>query len=325
MKEVSSIYISESSKNGRNKTETATANPYQELNVYTSKVKSAVTNTSRPTIFWEYYSSWNKTKRHVAWIVKLKANWLNWKRKEKKLGNFSFVTCGELLKSEMSQEESYLSELKSLLLNDDVHKYSSLVPLNPTLNNQSLLCMGGRVKNTDIFANSKNQLIVNKDHPIAKLIVKHYHEENLHVGREQTLSSPGSKYWIPSCRRIIRLVIPSWLYCKSERIKPAPPFMSDIPEDRLCIDEKPFANTGVDYLCPYHIKLSKRTRSNQVTSKRYVAAFTCLTTGTVHLKIAGDFSTDAFILALRRCISRRGKVNTIRSDNGTILSVPQKS
>ena len=93
--------------------------------------------------------------------------------------------------------------------------------------------------------------------------------------------------------------------------------MSDIPEDRLCINEKPFTNTGVDYLSPYHIKLSKKTRSNQATAKRYVALFTCLTTRAVRLEIAGDLSADAFILALRRFISRRSKVNIIRSDNGT--------
>ena len=159
MKDASSIYIFESSENDRNTTEIATANPYQELYAYTSEVKLAVTNTSRPTKFWEYYSSWNKIKRHVAWIVKLKANWLKWKRKEKKRENFNFVTCEELLKSEtyllkISRDESYPSKLKSLLLNDNVHRYITLVPLNPTRNNQSLICVGGRVKNTDIFANS---------------------------------------------------------------------------------------------------------------------------------------------------------------------------
>ena len=55
MKEASSIYNFESTENERNTIETATANPYQKLNVYTSEVKSAVTNTSRTTIFWEYY------------------------------------------------------------------------------------------------------------------------------------------------------------------------------------------------------------------------------------------------------------------------------
>ena len=78
-------------------------------------------------------------------------------------------------------------------------------------------------------------------------------------------------------------------------------------KDRLCIDEKPFTNTSVHYLGPYHIKLSKRTRSHQATAKRYVALFTCLTTRAVHLEIAGDLSTDAFVLALRRLISRRGR------------------
>ena len=254
--------------------------------------------------------------------MKLKANWLKWKRKEKKRENFNFVTCEEMIKSKnyrlkMWLEESYPSELKSLLLNDNVHKSGTLVPSNPTLNDQSLICVGDRVKNTDIFANSNYQVIVNKNHPIAKLIIKHYREENLHVGREQILSSLRSKYWIPACRGIIRSVITYCLYRKGERIKPAPLFMSDIPEDILCIDEKPFTNTGVDYLGPYHIKLSKRTRSNQVTAKRYVALFTCLSTRAVHLEIAGDLSTDAFILALRKFISRRGKVNIIRSDKGT--------
>ena len=106
MKKANSIYDFESSEKGRNTTETTAGNPYEDLNVYTSEVKSAVTNASHPTIFWEYYESWNKfesscshIKSHVAWIVKLKANWLKRKRKEKERENFNFVKCEELLKS----------------------------------------------------------------------------------------------------------------------------------------------------------------------------------------------------------------------------------
>ena len=51
MKEAYAIYNFESSENGRNTTETAAANPYEELNVYTSEVKSAVKSTTCPTIF----------------------------------------------------------------------------------------------------------------------------------------------------------------------------------------------------------------------------------------------------------------------------------
>ena len=155
--------------------------------------------------------------------------------------------------------------------------------------------MGGGVKTTDIFTNSNYQVIINKGHTIAKLIIQHYYEENLHVRREQTFSSLGSKYGIPAFCGIICSVITSCLYCKRERIKPIPPFMSDIPEDRLCVDEKPFTNTGVDYLGTCHIKLSKRTRSNQVTAKRYIAQFTCSTTRSVHLEIDGDLSWRSYL------------------------------
>ena len=47
--------------------------------------------------------------------------------------------------------------------------------------------------------------------------------------------------------------------------------------------------------------------------------FTCLTTRAVHLKLAGELSTDCFIMALWRFRSRRGNVKYIKSDSGTNL------
>ena len=55
IKEASSVYNFQSNENGRNSTETAAANQYQDLNVYTPEVKIAVPNISPPTIFWDYY------------------------------------------------------------------------------------------------------------------------------------------------------------------------------------------------------------------------------------------------------------------------------
>ena len=102
--------------------------------------------------------------------------------------------------------------------------------------------------------------------------------------------------------------------------------MFDIPEDRHCVDKKPFTNTGVDYVLRRSIshQTFQENRSNQATAKRYIALFICLTTKAVHREITSDLSTDAFILALRRFIYRRGIVNIIRSDNGTNLVVVSK-
>ena len=43
--------------------------------------------------------------------------------------------------------------------------------------------------------------------------------------------------------------------------------------------------------------------------------FACLTTRAIHIELAGDLSTDSFLLALRKFISRRGYVKVMRSDN----------
>ena len=93
--------------------------------------------------------------------------------------------------------------------------------------------------------------------------------------------------------------------------------MSNIPIDRIAVNEKRFSNTGVDYFGPIIIKLNKCTRSTQPTTKRYRVLFTCLTTCGVHLGLATDMTMDAFILALCRFIAQRGHVKILRSDNGS--------
>ena len=93
--------------------------------------------------------------------------------------------------------------------------------------------------------------------------------------------------------------------------------MGEIPEERLSISEKPFSSTGIDYFGPFLVKYAKHTRRNSALNKRYGVIYTCLTTRAIHLELAGDLSTDSFILSLRRFIARRGHVKVIRTDNGS--------
>ena len=165
--------------------------------------------------------------------------------------------------------------------------------------------MGGRINHPHL-PSSINRIIILKSHPIAKLLVKECHEKNFHIGREHTLATVRKKIWIPACRGLIRKGLHDCLYCKRELIKPHVPLMSDLPQDRLEINEKPFQSTGIGFFGPILVKLSKKTRANQVNAKCYGAIFTCMTTRPVHLEIAGDLSSDSFILSLRRFIARRG-------------------
>ena len=156
----------------------------------------------------------------------------------------------------------------------------------------------------------KEQVIVNKSHPILKLIIRNCHEIGAHIGREHTLALIRRKIWIPSCPGLIRDVLFNCSYCKRERAKPQKTFMSRLPKERLEAYDKPFFG-------PIIVKLSKKNCANQAKAKKYGVIFTCMTTRAIQLEKAGDLTTDSFILALRRFIARRGNVKHIRSDNGT--------
>lgn len=51
--------------------------------------------------------------------------------------------------------------------------------------------------------------------------------------------------------------------------------------------------------------------------KGFMAIFVCLCTRTVHLEVASDYTTEAFLAAFRRFVSRRGLCAAIYSDRGT--------
>lgn len=87
--------------------------------------------------------------------------------------------------------------------------------------------------------------------------------------------------------------------------------MSDLPPSRLRLFKPPFWSTGVDCFGPFLIRQGRRTE------KRWGILFKCLTTRCLHLDLHGSLDVDAFLLALRRFISRRGKPFEIWADRGT--------
>lgn len=68
---------------------------------------------------------------------------------------------------------------------------------------------------------------------------------------------------------------------------------------------------GVDYFGPIPVK----SRRSQV--KIYGCAITCLAIRAVDIEIAHDLTTESFIQAFTRFVSRRGPPIEVYSDNGT--------
>ena len=60
---------------------------------------------------WEYYSSFTKLTRHLAWI-----NWSNWKRGLSSKKNFNYLKFKDIQDSRallfhLAQHESYMKEI----------------------------------------------------------------------------------------------------------------------------------------------------------------------------------------------------------------------
>ena len=246
-------------------------------------------------------------------------NWVYIKRKQpctesKQLLSEDLKAAEHLLiltaqKDTYSREYNILKESKELPTNNGLLSFRHIVKNN-------LIKIGGRFSKSHLSYESKHQVLLNKDHPLSRILFQHYHEKVHHADREQTLAESREKFWIVKGRGLLKKAIKDFLYCKRLRTKPIPPLMGDLPYDRMEISQPPFYNTGIDYFGPILTKQSRRTRSTMGKTKRWGALFTCLNTGAVLLEIVWNLTTDSFMLALRRFCSRRGYPHIIRSDNG---------
>ena len=174
--------------------------------------------------------------------------------------------------------------------------------------------MGGKVAHSFLPFDSKHQIILAKKHHLSELLIN---VRNCHSGRELTLNLLRERFWIIHAKSLVRKELLNCSYCKRQRILPTPPLMSDLPAERVSVPTSPFIHTEIDYFGPLFVKLSRKTKSNQAIPKRYGATFTYLASRASHIELAGDLSTDSFILALRIFTARRGNPQTITRDNGT--------
>ena len=73
---------------------------------------------------------------------------------------------------------------------------TSLSKLNPVLDGEGILRVGGRLEKAAISYDAKHQIILPYRHHVTNLIIQKYHQETGHLGQEYVLSSLRQLYWI---------------------------------------------------------------------------------------------------------------------------------
>jgi hypothetical protein len=268
------------------------------------------------------YSSFHKLKRVVAWFLRYKAYCRN-----KYLNHELEILKGELCVNELKEAEVsivkyvqgqvYADEISQLKRGSVVKKDSMLYKLNPFLEDE-IIRVGGRIKNSSLCYQAKHQIVIPKQHRIARSIILDVHKEIGHMGTQCVLHQVRKKYWIVHGTSLVKSVLNECIPCKRRKAKSCSQQMADLPAERLTENKCPFAATGIDYFGPVMVKVGRSL------SKRYGVIFTCLAIRAVHLEVAHSLDTDSFLLAFSRFCSRRGCPEKVFSDNGTNLTKGHK-
>lgn len=160
----------------------------------------------------------------------------------------------------------------------------------------------------------KNPIIIPNNHIFTSLIIRHEHFRLMHAGTQTVLTSIRNLYWPLKGRSTVRNELRKCVVCFRYRPRNVEPIMADLPNSRVN-SNRPFNICGMDYAGPTLVKDGK-IRNRKIV-KSYLCVFVCFATKAIHLDLASDLTTEAFLNSLKRFVARRGLCNTIHSDNGT--------
>lgn len=263
----------------------------------------------------EEVSSYTRLVRIIALCIRFIHN----ARSRPDRRTYGFITTQEFETSRKAivkrvQRSAFHKEIEALKVHRVSGRDNRLISLNPFLDQEGLLRVGGRLKNSELAYAAKHQLILPARHPFTRMIIEYEHQRLLHAGPQATLGAVRQRYWPLGAREAVRSSVHRCVICFKSNPRTSQPMMGSLPAARVRTS-RPFKNTGVDYCGPIFIREGRRRNAKK--SKAWIAVFVCLATKAVHIELVTDLTAEGFLSALKRFMGRRGKPSDIFSDNGT--------
>ncbi|UYV74002.1 hypothetical protein LAZ67_11001790 [Cordylochernes scorpioides] len=176
------------------------------------------------------YSSWIRTVDVMAFCLRFISNC---KSTNKSLNRF--LSALEIHNATVKviiliQNQDFIQEIGWLRNKGFVSGKSNLRFLNPFLDADGILRVGGRLQHSNLDSNRKHPIILPKRHHCTDLIIEHYHKQSLHSGLQTTLSMISQKYWIISCKAVVKRVLNRCITCFKHRSKTVTQIMA-IPDE----------------------------------------------------------------------------------------------
>ena len=215
-----------------------------------------------------------------------------------------------------AQQRSFPKEVAAVKATPpkDLSVHSRILTLRPMMDEDKLLRVGGRLRQTNYARHQQHPIIISaKDH-LTLLLFRHYHLLLGHCGPSTLMTHAANLYHVVGGKTLAKKICSSCVICRKQAAKASSQLLGQLPPPRI-EPHYVFLHTGMDYAGPFPIKRGHTRKP--VIMEAHLAVFVCFTTRAVHLELVSDLTTQAFLAALDRFIDRRGVPLHLYSDNGT--------
>ena len=144
----------------------------------------------------ESYSCWHRLKRSMAWLLRCR-DWLRAKTRSKERPPSVIADPLDPLELQAAetaivksvQHKHFKGEVEALKSRKPVVKKSPIYILEPFLDEEGILRVGGRLKNAPLLENAQHPIILPKNHHVSRLVARQAREfQSGHSGKEYVLS-----------------------------------------------------------------------------------------------------------------------------------------
>ena len=122
--------------------------------------------------------------------------------------------------------------------------------LSPFLGEDRLLRLGGRLGRSKLPYDGLHPPIIPGNHPLARPIIRAFHDSMHHAGTDFVLSHVRQHIWITSGREAVKRVRNQCIPCRRFRPKAT---LADVHRARLGARKPPYTYTSVDYFGPIEV------------------------------------------------------------------------
>ncbi|XP_064629179.1 uncharacterized protein LOC135488484 [Lineus longissimus] len=227
------------------------------------------------------------------------------------LGKQPKMTGDITLEEKQKAERTLIQDAQRALV--PLMEKQKLNNLSPTKDENGTIVVKGRTRHL-VSYDVHSPPILPATAWLSTLIVRHVHGNCGHPGIAACAAKVRRKHWILGVARLAKAVKRRCVFCREWAGKTELQVMADLPLCRLQPHTPPFHYTSVDLFGPINVRISRNK-----TDKAYGVLFTCLMVRAVYIDVATDYSTEGFLMVLRRFFAVRGYPTTLWSDRGSQL------